>query len=697
MKQNRKLSNFILEVFVEEMPARLVNDLSNQLRDNFKKEIENQSIPYTSLRSFSTPRRLIIVLEGLSKKQKDSEKFVIGPPRKISITEKGELLKPGSAFIEKNNITKDDIEIFKKDNSEFIAANIKTIGQETPTLLTKASSEAINKIKNKKFMKWGSDNFQFIRPIKNLFLLFDSKFLNIEISNIKNENRIYGHRFHDNKGKKILSFIDYFKYMKKSFVEIDFNQRRTSIHNEILEIEKKLDVFIPIDKELLDHVANLTENPDVLCGSFDEKFLEVPKEVNISVMKNHQKYFPVFKDKELKKLDSKFIFIAGSTFLDKKTVVSGNEKVIRARLDDAKFFYNEDTNSGLLNIQKKLDSTTFIAGAGTYEDKSNRVHQISRELVKRLGLGKMITGKDLETACKIIKADLCSQMVFEFPELQGIMGRYYFEKQNPNIAEIIEQHYLPKGRNDKLPDNPIAMVISIADKLDTITCCFSLGLIPTGSSDPYGLRRNSIGIIRIAESLNKNLDLVEILSSSVDCFEANINKKVGEDSKNKAIEFFIDRVKNYFSDMSYQSNIINSVMNIDSTALDIKSIKDRASLIDKLNKEERLTSPIEAYKRLKNIVKENADLEINTKLLTNPFELSLYKRYLSIKELFGSQPMTKSPTILLNAIIETAPDLAKFFENVLVMDENIKVRQNRINLLTNIKKIISRFINLTEI
>ena len=170
MKQNRKLSNFILEVFVEEMPARLVNDLSNQLRDNFKKEIENQSIPYTSLRSFSTPRRLIIVLEGLSKKQKDSEKFVIGPPRKISITEKGELLKPGSAFIEKNNITKDDIEIFKKDNSEFIAANIKTIGQETPTLLTKASSEAINKIKNKKFMKWGSDNFQFIRPIKILGL-----------------------------------------------------------------------------------------------------------------------------------------------------------------------------------------------------------------------------------------------------------------------------------------------------------------------------------------------------------------------------------------------------------------------------------------------------------------------------------------------------------------------------------------------
>jgi len=697
MKQNNKLSTFLLEIFVEEMPARLVNELSKQLEDNFKRGIDEHSISYSSLCSYSTPRRLIVAIEGLEKKQKDINKYMVGPPKKISLDANGNPLKPAQAFIEKNKLNIKDIEIIKKNNSEFIAANVKIVGQNTSKLLTEISHQAIVGIKNKKFMKWGKSEFQFIRPIRNLFLLFDSKFLKIDLFGIKNENKVYGHRFYDNKGKKILSFNEYFEFMKRSYVEVSFESRRVNIHNQILEIEEELGVHIPIDEELLSHVSNLTEFPKVLCGNFDREFLQIPKEVNISVMKNHQKYFPVFKDKKLANLDSKFIFVAGSPFLNKKIVITGNEKVIRARLDDAKFFYNEDRTSRLVNIQKKLESTTFIANAGSYEDKSQRIYEISLALVKMLNFEDLINEKRLKIACKLIKADLSSQMVCEFPELQGTMGKYYYKDEDSYVAEIIEQHYLPKGRSGKIPENQIAMVISIADKIDTISACFSLGLVPTGSSDPYGLRRNSIGIIRIAEGLNKQINLIEILNLSVDCFEANINKQVGVDTRNKTIDFFVDRVKNYLSDMGYQTNIINSILNIDSNVIDIKLLKNKADLIKGFIKQDSSHSIIEADKRLKNIVKDNTSLSVDSKLLNDSFELNLYNRYNEIKSSFTKESMNNAPSSTLDAIVGIAPDLDSFFENVLVMDKNIKVKQNRINLLTNIKNLISRFVNLSEI
>ena len=697
MKQNKKLSNFILELFVEEIPARLVNDLSEQLHNNFKNSLKDKSVPYKSIAHFSTPRRLIIAIEGLDKKQKNIEKYLVGPPKKISIDEKGVFLKPGIAFIEKNNLDRDDIEIVKKESGEFIGANVKIIGKDTTELLKEITSESINKIKNKKFMKWGSGSFQFIRPIKNIFLLFDSKFLKINFNEINNENKILGHRFFNNKGKKILSYNEYFEFMKRSYVEISFEERKKSIHKQIATIEKKLGINVPIDEDLLNHVANLTEFPNVLIGNFDKDFLTTPKEVNISVMKNHQKYFPVFKDKKLKKLDSKFIFVAGSPFLDKKTVISGNEKVIRARLDDAKFFFNEDMNLGLATIQKKLEFTTFIAGAGSYQNKSERILLLSQELTKLLDITSQVNKKELVDISNLIKADLSSQMVYEFPELQGIMGKYYYKKTDKNIAEIIEQHYLPKSRNDALPTNNLAKIISIADKLDTITSCFSLGLIPTGSSDPYGLRRNSIGIIRIAESLQKNLDLINLVNLSIDCFQKNSNKKVGEDSRINAIEFFIDRIKNYLLDMGYQTNIINSILNIDSPYIDIDSLKKKANLISEFKRNKNLDVAIGVDKRLKNIVKNNEEIEIDTNLLTDPNEQKLHKKFLSIKSFFTSDCMQNSPASTLNSIIETSPALEAFFENVLVMDKNIKVKENRVNLLTNIKNLISRFINLSEI
>ncbi|MBT3445314.1 glycine--tRNA ligase subunit beta [bacterium] len=697
MKTSKKLSSFLLEIFVEEMPARLVNDIESQLKNNFSQELENNSIIYEKVSSYSTPRRLIIHIEGLEKKQKDSNEFIVGPPKKISIDEDGTLLKPGNAFLDRYSIKRKQIEIITKNNSEFIGAKVRSVGIKTKDFLSQATIRCISSIKNRKFMKWGDSSFQFIRPIRNIFALFDSEFTKIKIETIKNENKIFGHRFYSNKGRKIPTINAYFKFLRDSYVLINFEDRRRSILNQIESIEKKNSFYVQIDHNLLNQVANLTEFPNVLCGNFEKEFLKIPKEVNMSVMKNHQKYFPTFKDKHYRQLDSSFVFVGGSSFINNKTVILGNEKVIRARLNDAKFFYEEDLNSGLVKLEEKLATTTFIDGVGSYREKSSRIHSICLELIKNLSLKKSINTKDLAIACKIIKSDLSSQMVNEFPELQGIMGNYYFKKENKIIAEIIEQHYLPKSRNDLLPNNELAMIVSVADKIDTIASCFALGLIPTGSSDPYALRRNSIGIIRIIEKLGQNLDLYKVLNFSMKELGKNSKIKIMSENRQKALSFLNERIKNYFVDKGFKINIINSVMNISLESRDIISMSNIANLVKENQDNKDFVNAIEGYKRLKNIVKQNTAMDINSKLFTIKDEIKLYEQFEIIKSQFTNESIRKSPKKTLAGILNITPFLSSFFENVLVMDKNEKIKNNRINLLTNIKDLISRFANLSEI
>ena len=697
MKKNKNLSSFLLEIFTEEIPARLVNELGIQLESIFKDNLDSNAINYSIITRYGTPRRLTLIIGGLANQQKDKERFIVGPPRKISINEKGEFLKPGLAFLEKNSLKKNDIKIIEKDGNKFLSANQHIKGIETKDFLVDVTTNSIKLLKNRKSMRWGSSNIEFVRPIKNIFSLFGKEFIKLKINGIKNENIIYGHRFYSNQGTKINSIKQYLEYMKKSHVILDFKERKKIIVNQIKKIEKKSKFFVEIDEELLDHVANLTEFPNVLSGKFDKNFLQIPKEVNISVMKGHQKYFPVFKDSNYSKLDSQFIFIAGSSFINNQVVISGNEKVIRARLADAKFFYEEDKKIGLSNLVKKLSSITFIEGVGTYKDKSDRILKNSKKLLQILDLDEKKLNVDLKSCCRLLKADLSSQMVYEFPELQGLMGKHYYKKYNKNIAQIIEEHHLPRGRSDALPSNNLAKIISISDKIDIIASCFYLGLNPTGSSDPYGLRRNSIGIIRIAENLKKNIDLIEILNFSIAEVEKSGHSKIKEENKNKAIEFFNERIRNYLIEKGFNMNIVNSLVNNEYQIRDMKSILEKAFVLKKYEGKKELMSVIEIFKRLKNITKGNSEIDINKNLLNNEFEISLFKELKKLQESFSSSSINKNPDMCLKEILNTAPCLSKFFDNVLVMDKNEEIKQNRINLLTNMKNTISGFANFSEI
>ena len=691
--KNNKLE-FFIEIYVEEIPARFVNELSTSLKINFETELKNNEIPYEKIFNFGTPRRLTILITGLDTKTSDKKIELWGPPANISIDEHGKYLKPGISFINKNSLNKKNIAIKEKNGSSFIYGTKVQKGQLNEKSLRKISEISIQKIKNKKFMKWANKSFSFVRPISNIYANFNKKFIKIDIKDLDSKNMICGHRFSGKFKKNIKSFKEYESFLNSSGVILDFNKRKEVIQKEILKYEKKYNFFVNPDKSLLDEVANLTEFPKVLLGNFNKDFLKIPKEVINSIMKNHQKYFSIFKSKTMKRLLPNFIYIAGSSYIDKKIVTAGNEKVLAARLNDGKFFYEDDKNTSLIKIRDKINDITFIQGIGSYGAKSNRIQEVAIYLNKYLEMN--IDINQIKIASNLCKADLASSMVYEFPELQGTMGKYYYENINKDVSIALKDHYLPKTRNDELPSTNLSIIISIADKLDTICSAFYLNLIPTGSSDPYGLRRCCIGIIRIVESLDKNLDLNEILKYTFLNVGKDVKEYKNEESFDKIVSFFNERIKNYFLEDRFNVNILNSILS-DNNSLNIYSIKNKAISISSLAKSKDLDEAAEIFKRLKNITKNNNDSDIDQNKFINNYEKDLYKEIVRIDNFYTDNPNLTDSKECLIEIIKSSSVLSNFFEHVMVMDNDSIIRKNRLNLLTRFRKLISRFANLTEL
>ena len=684
---------FFLEIYMEEIPARLVNDLSSQLKNNFEILMKDKGIEYSHIKSYGTPMRLVLFIKGLKDKTEDKKLEIWGPPENISISNQKEFLKPAESFIKKNNINKKEILIKKKNGMSFLYCKKIIKGSKNQENLRQITIESISKIKNKKFMRWSDKSFAFIRPIKNIFANMNKKFIKINFMKIPSENKIIGHRFSQMSSKKIKSFDDYLNFLNKNDVILDFKSRKDKILEEVRRIEKKEKVYVNPDLDLINHVSNLTEYPKVLIGNFDKNFLKIPKEVINSIMKNHQKYFTVYSTSSMNKLVPNFLFVAGSPYLDNFKVIQGNEKVLAARLNDGKFFYEEDIKNGLEKIREKIDDITFIQGIGSYGDKAKRVSKLALKIRDILNLN--INADDIIKTSELCKADLASQMVFEFPELQGIMGGYYYRDTSKIIANSITDHYLPKTRDDSLPKDNLSKIISISDKLDTICSAFHVKLFPTGSSDPYGLRRCCIGIIRILEELEINIDLIEILRESF----SNIEKKEGADNKeslDKVKLFFTERIKNYYVENGYSVNILNAVVS-NFNSLDIVKIKNKISIIKKLNGSKDLIKASEIFKRLKNIIKDNNSTNINQKLFENKYEKNVYSEMLRIEKLFKANPNYDESEKCLKEIIKSSSTLSNFFDNVMVMDKKKIVRSNRLNLLTSFKKLISGVANFSDL
>ena len=498
------MANFVLELLSEEIPSRMQKNAAKHLENEFIQRISEIGLRYEKIRSFYSSRRLTIIVEEMELYSEEIEVEKVGPrvdAPKIAID--GFLRSCGAKSTKDCTIIHDN----KGDRYQFTQ---KTPSKFAPEILPTLITEIITKFPWPKSMRWGSGSLRWVRPLRNILaLIFDETKVipvDFEIENISSNNSTYGHRFLHNNQISITSINNYLEELDKNYVMLDVDDRRNEILSQIEQIEQEYDLKILMDEDLLDEVSGLVEWPIVHIGNFEETFLELPKEVLITSMKSHQKYFSVV-DNKTGGITNKFILVSNIDSIDKgKSIINGNERVLSARLYDAKYFWDRDNAQPLIEKTELLENVTFHKQIGTLSNKVDRIGNIAQKISNVLN----IKDKNILLASKLIKNDLLTEMVGEFPELQGVMGRYYALNQgyDKSVCDAISEHYLPNSPKDKVPDNYLSYILSLADKLDNLVCFWSIDEKPTGSKDPYALRRSGNGIIRniIANNLDINFD-----------------------------------------------------------------------------------------------------------------------------------------------------------------------------------------------
>ena len=683
----------LFEIGMEEIPARFLNQALEDLKNNFEKKLKNNRIKFSGVRTYGTPRRLVLVADEVAEMQEDLDELNIGPSRERAYKD-GALTKAGEGFLKAHRIEEEQIEIIKNDKGEYIAFKRFSKGKPTETILPEILKALVLEETFQKSMRWSDKTIRFARPIEWFLALYGGKVLDFEIEGIKSSNKSKGHRFFG-KEFEVSSVEDYLKKIKENNVIIDISERRKMIEEMIskslLEDEKA-----DVDEGLLDEVTNLVEHPFAIVGTFSEEFLEVPQEVLIISMKVHQRYFPILDKKG--KLLPKFIVIRNGIDFS-QNVKEGNEKVLSARLADARFFYQEDLKIPLDQNVEKLKTVVFQKDLGTMFNKVKRTEKIAEFLIGKLKYNYMKA--DILRTVKLAKADLVSNMIGEkeFTKLQGLMGSKYAMERGEEIGVAIgiKEHYYPRFQGDLLPSGIEGIITGLSDRIDTLVGCFGVGLIPTGSKDPFALRRTALGIVNIIINANINISLKELVNVSLDALQADQVLK-GDRAKVEAdvLDFLKQRMINVFTDMKYRKDIVLAVLDRDAdnitNALEIvKVISEKLAL----NKLEAL---LQVAKRVTNIItKGNNNVTVKEKLFKEEIEKTLYAEAKRIGEEAEKSIKENEYADYFEKIISLVPTIDKYFEAVIVMDEDKNIRENRINQLTFIKNLFDRIAYLNKI
>ena len=683
----------LFEIGMEEIPARFLNQALEDLKTNFEKKLKNNRIKFDGVRTYGTPRRLVLVVDKVAEMQEDLDELNIGPSKERAYKD-GALTKAGEGFLKAHRIEEDQVEIIKNDKGEYIAFKRFSKGKPTETILPEILKALVLEETFQKSMRWSDKTVRFARPIEWFLALYGGKVVDFEIEGIKSSNKSKGHRFFG-KEFEVSSVEDYLKKIKENNVIIDISERRKMIeemiNNSLLEDEKA-----DVDEGLLDEVTNLVEHPYAIVGNFSEDFLEVPQEVLIISMKVHQRYFPILDKKG--KLLPKFIVIRNGIDFS-QNVKEGNEKVLSARLADARFFYQEDLKIPLDQNVEKLKTVVFQKDLGTMFNKVKRTEKIAEFLIGKLKYNYMKA--DILRTVKLAKADLVSNMIGEkeFTKLQGLMGSKYAMERGEEIGVAIgiKEHYYPRFQGDLLPSGIEGIITGLSDRIDTLVGCFGVGLIPTGSKDPFALRRTALGIVNIIINANINISLKELVNVSLDALQADQVLK-GDRAKVEAdvLEFLKQRMINVFTDMKYRKDIVLAVLDRDAdnitNALEIvKVISEKLAL----NKLEAL---LQVAKRVTNIItKGNNNVTVKEKLFKEEIEKTLFAEAKRIAEEAEKSIKENEYADYFEKIISLVPTIDKYFEAVIVMDEDKNIRENRINQLTFIKNLFDRIAYLNKI
>ncbi len=675
--------DFLLEIGTEELPTSFIRIGIEGLEKGFRDFLEREKIPYESIDSYSTPRRLTIYIKGLSEVQTPVEKKIKGPPYKVSFDENGNPLPAAIGFAKKQGVKVEELIVEEEGNNRYVYAIKREEGKKTKDLLVSYIPLIIEKLYFPKTMLWGEGTFRFARPIHWILALFGEEVVGFEIANIKTSNYTFGHRFIHPDKIEIKEPKVYKDALKDAYVFVDREERKEIIRRNYERLAESLegDPKIP-SEDLLDEVTDLVELPTVMLGRFSEGYLKLPKEVPVSVMEDHQRYFPVYKRGNLLPY---FVFVSNTTKENEPTVVKGNERVLRARLEDAMFYFEKDREIPLKERVKELKKMVFHKELGTLYDKVERVREISQALLEYMGREELIDSVD--KVAYLSKADLATYMVREFPELEGVMGREYalLDGEPEEVAIGIYEHYLPKNFQDTLPSTWGGKIVSISDKLDSIFSYFSIDLIPTGSFDPYGLRRKAQGVVAI---LVKDKDIDIPLSKLLELVYRVMSKSgiVKIEHLSMVKTFFVDRIKNMLAMEGIKYDIINTIVpsgNIDS----LKALLKKAKIFNDLYNTETFKNVVLVYNRLNNILRKfDVKEEPLPELFNTSFERELFEIWNKIRPDFNKTLKNREYNKNLEIVNELKPFIDKFFDNVLVMDKDEKIRDNRLKLLNSILK-----------
>ncbi|KAB2338552.1 glycine--tRNA ligase subunit beta [Cytobacillus depressus] len=683
--------DLLLEIGLEEMPARFVTNSMDQLSDKIQAWLLEKKINFEQINAYSSPRRLAVFVSGVDEAQKDIHEEAKGPARKIAIDADGEWTKAAIGFCRGQGASVDDI--FFKEIKGVEYAHVKKFiqGQETIGLLPELQ-QIITAMTFPKNMKWANNDLRYIRPIKWLLALFGNEIVPFSITGVETSNWTMGHRFLGNK-IEINQPIDYEKALLGQYVIVDPKERQAAIKEQLAKIAEENEWVIPIDEDLLEEVNNLVEYPTALFGRFEEEFLEIPAEVLVTSMKEHQRYFPV-KSKEGKLLPF-FVTVRNGGHEHLEKVAKGNEKVLRARLSDAAFFYKEDQKTEIAASLAKLKTIVYHEEIGTLAEKVNRVRKLTNEIAGTLNFNSE-DKKAADRASEICKFDLVTNMVYEFPELQGFMGeKYALQKgETAEVAKAINEHYMPRNAEDDTPSSNAGAALSIAEKMDTIAACFAIGIIPSGSQDPYALRRQATGIVQTLLNKEWNITMEWLIDSALTHIEeARIAKKSREELTNELISFFKLRIKHILQEKQVRYDLIEAVLGNEIGA--IPSLVRRSEVLVSKKDDSGFKESIEALSRVLNIAsKAEKGGEINRDLFENEYEKNLYHKYMLLEDKLNN-PLTESEKFDL--LVSMKPEIDEYFDNTMVMADNHEIRQNRLTQMIRLADMIKKFANVNEI
>jgi len=683
-------SEFLLEIGTEEIPASYIQPALDAMSAMMSKYFSAQRIDHGTILTMATPRRLVWIIKDLAEKQEAQTVEITGPPKDVAFDEAGNPTQAARGFAKSQGVKPEELQVKETSRGEYVMVSRHESGASTAELLSGVLADFIGNIPFPKSMRWGDLKVTFARPIHWIVALLGQKVVPFTYGNVTTGTTSYGHRFMTPGPFEVTDINGFVDGLRERFVIVDIEERRERIRQIVAACASEKNGHIREDEDLLAEVVQLVEYPTAVCGSFDRHYLELPQEVLITAMRAHQRYFAVLDDKG--KLMPYFVTVNNTLTRDPHVVALGNERVLRARLEDARFYYVEDQKVSLEDRVEELKEVVFHSKLGTSYEKMERFKTLAEYMADQVAPGD----KDIVSrAAYLCKADLVTGTVGEFPELQGIMGRAYalLAKEQEVVAEAIYEHYLPTHAGGQLPSGMAGALVSISDKLDTVVGCFGVGQIPTGTADPFALRRQALGIIRIILEKDLSLSLSDLIRKTIESLDGKLTEPADQ-TYQSVLEFFKRRLQHFLIGQGHPQSVVEAVLayHLDPLVETVAKIRT----LESFKEGEGFEPLLGTVKRVVNILKEPVDASVDPERFVNQAEKNLYRDLSTCEQDLEKSLATRDYDAVLNRLSQLKAPIDGFFDEVLVLDEDLAVRQNRLALLTRIANLFQQMADFSR-